>query len=263
MNAAYKVVFQGTLLLLGVLMLFVLLMGVDWAGLTHAEEHHDETAERVGRLMREYMLENEEVLNDTALTKPVYSLIYKICHENGIEDDSVDFHILLNNEVNAFALPGRQLVIYTGLLKECRNESELAGVLAHEIAHIEANHVMKKLAKELGFSMLSTLTSGGQAIGMVFETLGSTAYDRDLETQADLAAVYYMQTAGLNPRAYADVLYRIAGMQGSSPEVLDWISTHPDAEARAETVLDAINPKFPVADPVLSDTVWAAMKARL
>lgn len=254
---------QGLLLIGAVVLLFILLMKVDWSGLTNAKERGDQTAQRVGEMMREFIHETEEVATDTALTNPVERLIRKICRENGISDTSVTYHVLIKDEVNAFALPGRQLVVYTGLLDECRNESELAGVLAHELAHIERDHVMKKLAKELGFSVLSTLTGGGETLGAIFETLGSTAYDRELETEADMAAVEYLEAASLNPRSFADILYRIDGMQDSTPEFLDWISTHPDAKARAEAVMDAVDPELPEPEAVLPEGMWDEMKAAL
>ncbi|MFN5356688.1 MAG: M48 family metallopeptidase [Bacteroidota bacterium] len=263
MKQTYTVLLQGLLLLIAVLLLFVLLMGTDWAGLTNAEERSEQTAQRVGELMYDFINETEEVATDSALTNPIHQLIQKLCRDNGIDYSSVTFHVLLNDEVNAFALPGRQLVVYTGLLDECRNESELAGVLAHELAHIEQDHVMKKLAKELGFSMLSTLTNDGETLGLVFETLGSSAYDRELEIAADMAAVEYLEVAGLNPRAFADILYRIDGMQDSSPEFLDWISTHPDAQSRAEAVMDAVDSELPIPEPVLPSAMWDDMKAAL
>ncbi|MFM9056426.1 MAG: M48 family metallopeptidase [Bacteroidota bacterium] len=263
MKKTYTLLLQGLLLLLAVLVLFVMLMGTDWAGLTNAEERSDQTAQRIGELMRDFIDETEEPATDTALIGPVNELILQLCQENGIDYSSITFHVLQKDEVNAFALPGRHLVVYTGLLDECRNESELAGVLAHELAHIEHGHVMKKLAKELGFSMLSTLTGGGETLGVVFETLGSTAYDRELETDADMTAVEYLEAAGLNPRSFADVLYRIDGMQESSPAFLDWISTHPDARSRAEAVMDAVDSELPVPEPVLPPSMWDDMKAAL
>jgi hypothetical protein len=75
MKQTYTVLLQGLLLLIAVLLLFVLLMGTDWAGLTNAEERSEQTAQRVGELMYDFINETEEVATDTALTNPVHQLI--------------------------------------------------------------------------------------------------------------------------------------------------------------------------------------------
>jgi beta-barrel assembly-enhancing protease len=89
-------------------------------------------------------------------------LILPLCKANTIERDSLKVHIVEKDEVNAFALPNNHLVVYTGLITDCKKQEALQGVLGHEIAHIEKNHVMKKLSKEVGLSVLLSATTGGK-----------------------------------------------------------------------------------------------------
>ncbi len=75
------------------------------------------------------------------------NVLYKV---NDIDRDKIKVHLLFKDEVNAFALPDGHLVIFSGLILESENPEELSGVLAHELAHIELNHVMTKLMREVG-----------------------------------------------------------------------------------------------------------------
>jgi predicted Zn-dependent protease len=257
-----KLIFQGLLLAIGVLGLFFLLMRIDWMGLMKVNEVRDKSTQKTGDLLWDFIKKSEDEVRDTALCAPVTALHTHLCSENGLESTSIQVHLIRNDEVNAFALPGRHLVVYTGLLKACKNESELAGVLAHEIAHIEHDHVMKKLGEEIGFSVLSAMTGNGEVIEFVLRTICSTAYNRELETEADMIAVDYLEAAGFNPAAFADILARF-DTERENPRLLDWVSTHPDAKARAEAVMEAISPELPEPTPVVQEAQWQQMKDAL
>ena len=80
---------------------------------------------------------------------------------------------------NAFALPGGHLVLYTGLINASDNFEEVTGVIGHELAHIELNHVMKRLVREIGLSALISMTTGESNPQVVLETaklLSSSAF---------------------------------------------------------------------------------------
>jgi predicted Zn-dependent protease len=138
------------------------------------------------------------------------------------------------------------LVIYTGLIAACENEAELYGVIGHELAHMEKNHVMNKLIKEIGLSVLISMTTGNGNAEMIKEAikhLSSTAYDRSLETEADLTAVEYLEKASINPEPFANFLYRLADETKHLPSQIYWISTHPESKERAEEIIQHIQNK--------------------
>lgn len=167
------------------------------------------------------------------------SVLKKICEGNGLKREEIKLHLMEDAEVNAFALPDHHMVVYTGLVKEAKSNDEIAGVLAHEIAHMELKHVMKKLLKQVGYTILINITTGdagGEVIKEVLGLLTSSAYDRSLEKDADLKAVEYMKNAGLDVKAFADFLYRL-GEENEGPVNLTWISTHPDPKERAKYIL--------------------------
>src|SRR5690606_26318193 len=95
----------------------------------------------------ESISESEKEIKNPQIIKYIDSIINNICRANNIDRKLIKAHLIEKDEVNAFAIPNGHLVIYDGLIKASEKPDELAGVISHEIAHIELQHVMKKLIK--------------------------------------------------------------------------------------------------------------------
>jgi beta-barrel assembly-enhancing protease len=219
---------------------------VNWVAILKVEQATRSTEEKLGEVFWKVFSKTEEEIRSKAITDSVSTLVDRICKYNDLDRSKIKVHVLRKEEVNAFALPDNYLVVYSGLLESCENEAELLGVLGHEIAHMEKNHVMKKLIKEVGLSVLISMTtgnSGGQVIKETAKLLSSSAYDRDLEREADLASVDYLLKAKVDPEPFANFLYRLSDETGNLPEQVYWISTHPDSKERAERIIEYINDK--------------------
>jgi predicted Zn-dependent protease len=194
-----------------------------------------------------YSADMVEVKDDKVIL-PIIKMVDQLCSENGIKSSSIKVHVVNNKEINAFAMPGRHLVVHTGLIQFADHQEEIAGVVAHEIAHIESGHVVKKLGKEIGLSILMNLTLGdigGEVVRNALSTITSTAYDRSLEKEADLKAVDYMIAAKMKPTYLASFLEKL-DKQSQTPEVLQWVSTHPDSKERVSYInqkVKSISPK--------------------
>jgi beta-barrel assembly-enhancing protease len=219
---------------------------VNWMAILKIEKATKSTEEKLGEIFWKQFSKTEEEIAEKAVRDSVSALVDRICKYNDIDRSSIKVHVLRKDEVNAFALPDDHLVVYSGLLAACEDETELLGVLGHEIAHMEKNHVMKKLIKEVGLSVLISMTTGnggGEVIKETAKLLSSRAYDRDLEREADQTSVDYLLKAKIDPEPFADFLYRLSDETGSLPEQLSWISTHPDSKERAEQIIAYINDK--------------------
>ena len=140
---------------------------VNWLSVFHLER--DVVEEKLGKLYWDMFSKTETFVEDEEVLQPVDSLLAHICAKNGIEKP-VRLHIIRSEEVNAFAFPDRHLVIFSALIADCKNEMELCGVMAHEIAHIEKGHVMKKLIKEVGLSVLAKMIAGNDGGAVLKET---------------------------------------------------------------------------------------------
>jgi predicted Zn-dependent protease len=146
------------------------------------------------------------------------------------------FTLIDANVQNAFAVPGGYVYIYTGIVKSMKDESELVGVLGHEIAHVTRHHYRDALAKEAGLSILIQTLAGkdaGQLTQVVAQTFGSLAslsVSRDNETDADAFGTKYTAATGRNPLGIAKYFERVSN---PGPQ---WLSTHPAPKNRVETV---------------------------
>ncbi len=236
---------------------------VNWMEMFGVKENISSTEQKIGELFWEFYSKNNEEVFEDDIVLPMDSLLSKICTSNGINREEINFHIINKNEVNAFALPNRHLVIYTGLIAQVKNEAELSGVIGHEIAHIEMDHVMKKLVKEIGLAVVITMTSGNgnsQVLIESLKTLTSSAYDRSLEEDADLKSADYLMEADIDPMPFADFLYTLGGENAEMEEYMSWISTHPYSKERAEEIIHYCQDKIYQKESVLDSTSWKQLK---
>lgn len=260
-----KTLFKGLSIVACFFAFWLLLAQVDFVSFFKINEARSSTERNIGDLIWKEISKTEDVIVNDSIVKELDKLIAPICKKNNIERDSLKIHIIKKDEVNAFALPNNHLVVYTGLILECKKQEALQGVLGHEIAHIKNNHVMKKLSKEIGLSVILSATTGGkgsQILKEITKTLTSSAYDRTLEKEADMTSVEYMLKAGINPEPMADFMYELAQKSDLS-ESLYWISTHPESEERAKYILDFLKGKKISKKPTISEKEWQVYKNQI
>ena len=258
----FKPVFQ---LLIAVALFFGLwhlLAKVNWMHIFKVELRIKKSQRRIADLYLEFLRKEHKEIEVDSGYAPIDTLFTRLCTSNGIDRNSVQLHIFNSEEINAFALPGGHLVLYTALLQDCRNEAELSSVIAHELAHIQKKHVVKKLLKEVGLNFLLIYTksgAGGEVLVRVGKALSSTAYDRSLEQEADLQGAEYMINAGMNAGAMADFLARL-GETNKNKFQISWLSTHPDSKSRADYIRAYIANKHYKMQQVLAPGTWERMK---
>jgi beta-barrel assembly-enhancing protease len=118
---------------------------------------------------------------------------------------------------------------------------------------------MKKLVKEIGLSVLISMTtgnSGGEIIKETAKMLSSSAFDRSLEKEADIKAVDYMIKANVNPEPFANFLYKLSEKEHEVTKYMTWISTHPDSKERAEYIVEYSKGKLKDFKSILSIETW-------
>ncbi len=177
------------------------------------------------------------------------------------------------DEVNAFALPGGFFYVNKGLLLAADNEAEIAGVMAHEIAHVAARHAMENIAKAnlwQGLAMAGSIFLGGIP-GLVYQNtagLGLAAlfskFSRSAEGEADRLGTQYLYAAGYDPGAMATMFEKLASKNKKKPGFFaKTFSSHPQSIERLEAsrVLVA---RFPEREEyVLSTSEFQRVKGRL
>jgi len=154
-----------------------------------------------------------------------------------------------NSMVNAFALPGGHILVTTGLIEMCDTQEELLAVICHEIGHIEKRHVINRLIREMGVSLL--LSADPYVTGEVARMLISSGFNRKQEEEADLFACELMMKAGLEPRALAGLFRKMKEEQTVNLDRFEWIMSHPNLDARIRAVLE-----FPVPEDFTPREGW-------
>src|SRR5688572_15007542 len=143
-----KVLFQFAVIAALFFVLWFSLSKVNWVSVFKIEQAKKASEEKLGDMIWELIGKSEKEIKGKKAVMPLDSIVSKICTSNDIDRSLIKLHIIKSDEINAFALPNNHLVVYSGLILASENEAELSGVLSHEIAHMELNHVMKKLVKE-------------------------------------------------------------------------------------------------------------------
>lgn len=260
-----RTIFQGLIIVMGFAAVWFGFSQLDFMKFFEVRERTTNLENKLGDMIWYEISNTEDIVTNDTLIKTLDSLINPLCEANDIERDSLKVHIIIKDEVNAFALPNNHLVVYTGLIADCKKQEALQGVLGHEIAHIEKNHVMKKLSKELGYSVLLTAAGGSKGGAMareILKELTSSAYDRTLEKEADITSVDYMINAKVDPKPMADFMYQLA-MESNLDAALYWISDHPESEERAKYILEYIKDKKLKSKPTLKDKDWKAFQEKV
>lgn len=173
---------------------------------------------------------------------------------------SVRVRVLRSRDVNALALPGGEIVLFSGLIAKAEGPDELAGVLAHELTHIGERHVSAAMIRALGVGVFAAMITGdasGLAASGVTAALAG-AYSRDDETAADLGGLALLEAAGVSSDGMARFFRRLESMEGGAGRLAAWLGTHPDSGKRAALIESRRVPGAHL--PALSEGDWRAVK---
>ena len=170
-----------------------------------------------------------------------------------------------DDSVNAFAMPGGIIVVHTGLLRQAGSPGELAGVLAHEVQHVEQRHSLRQMITSLGWGALVAVTIGdiSAVAAMLAHQAGTMYFSRDMEEEADRLGVQALQRARIRPDGMLTFFQKLGKEDKDKAQAPGWISSHPQTAARVQRVTTLIDGAPCHACRPLSSSSWQAMKAAL
>ena len=190
-------------------------------------------------------------------------------------DAKVPFTIKVvdSEEINAYALPGGFFFVNTGILLNADNEAEMAGVMAHEIAHVAARHGTKQASRGelLQFGTIPLWMLGGwtgyaiRQVTSIAIPLGFLQFTQGFEKEADYLGLQYMYKAGYDPTAFVDFFEKIQSLEKKKPGTMSKVfSSHPPTDTRIKSAQEEIQ-KILVAKPeyVLDTSEFEAVKGRV
>lgn len=194
-----------------------------------------------------------ELKKKTPETRDAKTSAYVNCvaHEvTGVMDASRNWEVRVfeDKAVNAFALPGGKIGVYTGLLKVATNQDQLAAVLGHEVAHVIAGHsaerVSDSIAAQLGLSVVQASTGiDAQVLGIATNVFFLLPHSRTHESEADLLGMDYMASAGFDPRQAVALWENMSKAGGEKPP--EMLSTHPADGTRIRQLQDHLSISMP------------------
>lgn len=215
------------------------------------------------------------IVDDPVVHRYINDLGNRIQRQPGARDIPYTYYVVNINEVNAFAVPGGFVYINRGLIDRTENLSELAGVLAHEIGHVEARHSVQMLermqAAQAGVAVASILLGGppGGLAGAAVD-IGAAAYfarhSREAEHEADAIAVQLLPGAGIDPGGIVTFFRKLLDEQQRAPSTVEqWFATHPLTEERIVTTRELIRalPPERLANLQVTSADYSSFKNRV
>jgi predicted Zn-dependent protease len=183
-----------------------------------------------------------------------------------------------SDEINAFAAPGGPIMISRGLIECCKNEDELAAVLAHEISHVQFNHGLKAIkqgrltsaltilatesAKSFGGKELADLTEAFEgSITDITSTMMTSGYSRGLEYDADRGAVKILKNVGYNPKGLVNMLTEMG--KRLKPGGHDFAQTHPSPQDRIKEIADEVKGYPEITEPAPRQSRFSKAAAKI
>jgi len=225
----------------------------------------------IGRQLAAEVDQTSRLITDTAINEFVNRIGQNLVLHS---DAKLPFTIKVIDEpeINAFALPGGFLYINRGLLEAAENEAEVAGVLAHEIAHVTARHGIEQASKGelLNYASIPLLFLGGwggyilQQVAGIAVPLTFLKFSRGAEREADRLGAQYMWATGYDPTALITFFEKLQRVHQSRPGTISKIfSTHPMTEDRIRDV-QALIRQFPDrGEYQLNSSEYAGIRSRL
>jgi hypothetical protein len=231
-----------------------------------------ESQVRMGKSFAMQVEQSAKVINDPVISEYVNRIAQNLVRNS---DAKVPFtvKVLDDDSVNAFALPGGYFYVQSGLILAADDEAELAGVMAHEIAHVAACHAARQQTRGNLASLVSLpliFMGGGIGYG-VYEAAGIGVpltfmkFQRNFEAQADYLGVQYMYAAGYDPQAFPEFFEKVQALEKKKPGfVAKAFETHPPTPDRMERTQREIATILPPRPQYVEDTSeFEEVKARL
>jgi hypothetical protein len=203
---------------------------------------------QLGQEAAKQIEQQHQVIDNPELTGYINRIGKRLVEKGGLDPYPYFFKVVHDDSINAFALPGGPMFVHTGLIKAADSEGQLAGVLAHELAHVVLRHGTAQATKANGLQIIAVLTGaivGGNSMWGQLTQLGAglgansvlLKFSRGAETDADLLGAYTMAKAGYNPLEMARFFEKLEGEGRKSNKFVEFFtSTHPNPGNRVKFI---------------------------
>ena len=226
----------------------------------------------IGRQIAAQVEQEAKLVEDPIITEYINRVGQNVVLHS---DAKVPFTIKVidSDEVNAFALPGGYFYVNKGLILAADNEAELAGVMAHEIAHVAARHAMENQGKGtlINYGALAGIIFGGPIVSTILQNgggllagLAGLKFSRGAEEEADKLGVQYLYASGYDPTSMATMFEKLASKNKKKPGTLSKLfSSHPQSVERRDSSLALVARFSEKEEYVISTSEFQRVKSHL
>lgn len=221
-----------------------------------------EWEQKLGEAAYRDFLAHQDVMKEGPAVTAVTEMTQRMIGQIPGNPYKFDVTVVKSEVVNAFALPGGFIVVFTGLMKKAESPEEVAGVVAHELNHVLQRHGLERIVKQLGFVAVISIALGNPpGMGGMMKQLGielmTLKFGRAQETEADLTGLQLLYRAKIDPSGMMTFFQRLAEKDEGRVE---WLSTHPMSRARADRLQAELAAMPPLkAEPFSFD--WTHVRA--
>jgi predicted Zn-dependent protease len=206
----------------------------------------------------------EDRCDDPVKTEAVEAIVQRLAAAR--PEHRYDYSLVIaSGMINAFAAPGGRMAVFDELIEMTDSPEELAGVMAHEIEHVERRHSTRALFRDLTVNAIQAAVTGDLASGVFAmdgaATLATLAHHRDEELEADAEGLKLLRAAEIDPRGMITMFEKFAKLEGDSPAGISYLSTHPATKDRIERLRKLIEEKPGESRPIELGVHWARVKA--
>ena len=202
---------------------------------------------QLGNQMAAQVAQQVQLVNDPQALAYLRSVGERIHAQTPIADRPFEFEIVNDPSVNAFSLPGGHIYVNSGLIVQADKADMLAGVLAHEISHVVARHVIKQIEQQQEINVIGSILLG-QNPGALQQILASIVaggamarFSRGDEKEADDLGLRYMTAAGFDPHGMLDMFQKLQALDNTQPNAVQkFFTDHPLTQDRINDVQNRI-----------------------
>lgn len=241
--------------------------GVRAAGQAAARALPVSVDKQIGDMAYKHMDIGGVEVHDPVVNEAIQKMVDRLSPHAAIKGLNFEVHVFQSPMVNAFALPGGKIVVFTGLIEKADSPEQVAGVLGHEMAHATLRHGLERFGQSLGMATAVTLlignTEGVIAAGaQLFQLASVNSYGRAQESAADAEGVRMLNEAGIDPSGLPKFFEVLKHEEGDIPNAISWISTHPQHEDRIQALEKQIS-SLPACVPVPLELDWSDIQKRV
>lgn len=220
-----------------------------------------EWEQKLGESAYRDFLAHQELVKEGPAVSAVQEMTRRLVEQIPNNPYTFEVAVVKSNVVNAFALPGGYIIVFTGLMQQAASAEEVAGVLGHELSHVLQRHGLERIVKRLGLVVAASIVFGDQQglVGLMKRfgvELMTLKFGREQETEADRTGLHLLYRAKIDPTGMVRFFERLSEREEGR---MEWLSTHPMSHGRAERLKTELA-AMPKMSPAPFTFEWAAVR---